>query len=421
MDKSLMSVPLGGLVKDPTRGTGVLVDKSGSYPLAIFNSSTKTATIPDNAYGCGNAVAGGVLKDVLEALPHAARRISYGTSGSDPEIFGVDQDGVVIPAWDYMPHKDVASKIGTLKASQQGEVYKAQYAYWDGAQAEITTREGFGCHAHLVDSIQAGLKDIYLALKKHNPLAELVCKDVVEVPREILLSAAEDQVALGCAPSQNIHGIPPIDVGPPREHGLRYSGVHLHYRLYSPVSDARKVNYPDNVLRVMDRTVGVMMTAMGRDMEDHRRRQAYGRPGEFRLTDPVKLGIEYRTPGAFLLSRPEIFNFALDMGRTGYHIGLLYDAELLGLDDTSEIIMNCDADAAWKYILGHKEFFESIIKASYHADKYVANTMKVLESGAKATGIIGKVSDHWLLGENAYWGGHNNGDAASWSHLSYNL
>lgn len=406
MNPDVLKLAPGDVVKDPTLGFGVVI-RNDKYE--------RSAQFVDRAIKFNEQLEPGptsALKGVREILTQAANKLAYCTTGSDPEIFAFKENGEVIPAWLFLPRKHDAER--NLVAN------KTQFNYWDGVQAEITTTQGFGCHAHLVDSIQDGLAEINMHLKKYDPTAYLGTKDVVEVPEDVLMNAEEEHVALGCAPSQNIHGIPPIDVGASRQHPLRYSGVHLHYRLAGGFDDlvaARGPHYPDNILTTMDRTVGVLLTALGRGMEDPRRRAAYGRPGEYRMTAPSVLGIEYRTPGSFLLSRPEVFNFALDMGRHAYHMGVAFPVDAFGLGEATDLIMNCDADAAYKHIIENKPFFEKMLVHSYGV-KAAKTTFDLLKVGLKQSGLVtNDVASMWQANEGQSWGGHSNNDRSTWRYM----
>lgn len=362
-----------------------------------------------------NFIPEGAVKDVAHLVNQAVGRIYYygGPSvGSDPEIFGFTEQGEVIPAWEWLPPKDEAREVLT-----PGDSRATTRSYWDGAQAEITTNRGHSCLAWLVDDIQHGLRQIHTMLKKHDKNAELKCEDVVKIPESYLIKASDHAVALGCAPSENAYGIEPIDIGHPRRHEYRYSGCHLHYRApHSALKTHCQDWYPHGTIVMMDKILGVCLTALGRDLENPLRRKAYGRPGEFRMTDSNELGIEYRTPGAFVLSSPHMFNFAGDIGRVAYRFGLVYDGREFFLPDVKDLITNCDADAAYKVIVQNRSFFESIFTNAYGPNN---QTMRILEKGLKAHNLVGTVERNWKLNEE--WIHHNNQDTATWKRIAHEL
>lgn len=419
MTENLANLPIGTAIKDPKYGRGALaiVDRTYHSNYGYFHDAHGNLQLLVCQPG---TVAEGAIKDVLDFIPAISSRMSMSTSGSDPEIFVFNKEGVVIPAWEFLPEKSVAEKTGKDRYDLD-HFHESSYAYWDGVQAEITTRRGYQCHAYMTDSIQLGMRKIYHAAIKYNKDAVLKTCDVVTVPNEVLFTGKEEHVALGCAPSQNIHNIPPIDVGDPRHHTLRYSGTHLHFRTTNIVgeNDPRRANYPNNILKVMDSVLGVVLTAMGRGLEDTRRRLAYGRPGEYRLTDLPRAGLEYRTPGAFLMSCPQMFNLAADIGRRAYHLGLNFTMDQLGLGDATEIIMNADADSAVKFIQENKPVFEGVVKACGYSSKAVLSTMNAFEKGLTAVKGKEDVVRSWKL--NGSWAQHDDNNAATWNTFAHGL
>jgi hypothetical protein len=57
---------------------------------------------------------------------------------------------------------------------------------------------------------------------------------------------------------------------------------------------------------------------------------------------------------------PQAFLLGMDVGRSGFKAGMLQDGRTIGLPDPSGIIMDCDADAAVKYIQKYPEFFQAM-------------------------------------------------------------
>lgn len=367
---------------------------------------------------------------IADALPRLSV-LSGMSSGTDPEIFVFTKEGDVIPAWKFLPQKDEAlltDRNPDYEGYREDHCLPKVLAYWDGAQAEITISQGETCHEQLTDDVRAGLKLIYEAAQLYSPGATLQCRDVIKLDEKTLMEAEDVHVALGCAPSANAYkNVYPIDVGDPRKHLLRYSGAHLHFRVahskstadgktyYNQLSDSTAVPewFPGGVIKMMDRVVGLLLTALGRDLEDPMRRKAYGRPGEYRVTTDA--GLEYRTPGSFLLSRPAALNFALDMGRRAFGLGMIYNPDEFFLPGAKDIIMNCDADAAVEQIEKFKSFFMEMFRANnYNAE----GTMEILRKGLKAHGLTGEIADMWKIKPGQEYQRHNNNGAVGWRSLS---
>lgn len=368
------------------------------------------------------------LPEVTEFTPSIMKRIEaflpkavwagvgkdMGMTGTDPEIFGFNKAGDVIPAWQWL----------STKADNP------EY-YWDGVQGEFVTVPTV-CHNYQCDAVHKKLKMVHQALKAHDKNAYLATKDVVKLPRKTLLTSSDEHIILGCSPSQNAYEeVKPIDIGDPREHPLRYSGCHMHTSIMSmPIPKW----FPHGTVAMIDKMAGVLLTALGRDMEDPLRRVAYGRAGEFRVPAPVPAKrlswgeyykdamftrLEYRTPGSFLLHHPGLFNFAADTIRAAFRMGLYMDGrELSEIPDVQGIINNCDADAAVKLVKDHKKYYQAMFNVIGTGYSEHSRTMDILQSGAKASGLFGTdVADNWNL--NGTWNGDNYGNGNKrWHELS---
>ena len=306
-------------------------------------------------------------------------------SGSDPEIFAQDPSGNVIPAWEWLPAEYEVNK-------------KAESSlYWDGAQAEFSFSQGFNCHDGLVYHTRKALKNLNETLQDKYPEGKLVCKDVVTLSPLVRKKASYEYVNLGCSPSCNAYpNVEPIHVPDPRALKYRFAGTHLHYTIGKGIKIPSW--YPHGTVVMMDKIAGLLLTALGRDLENPIRRKFYGKAGEFREKQPPKgfnAHLEYRSPGSFLLSAPQLFHFGLDIGREAFRLGLIYDGRTWPLADTAEIINNCDADAAFALIEKQKEFFVPFLKAIY-PEGAQKHTWQLLKKGAK-TRFEKSVEKNWLL------------------------
>jgi len=308
-----------------------------------------------------------------------------GQSGTDPEVFAFDDHGEVIPAWKWLQTKEANPAF-----------------YWDGVQAELTTAPK-SCHEYLTDEVRTNLSHIFKALRTYNKTGVLRAQDVVELDEKTLQLEDDKHIMLGCSPSRNIYDeIQPIEIPNPRTHKFRYSGTHLHYSDMStqPPPDW----FPHGTVAMMDKIGGILLTAMGRDVENPLRRKAYGRPGEYRLPSQIARRLEYRTPGAFLLQHPAMFHFGADMCRAAYRLGQIFDGrreDVLPNEGYKEIIMGCDADGALKYIKNNKDVFERVMincAATKYTPETIRKTWSILSKGIKKFGIYDKpLHENWNL------------------------
>lgn len=355
-----------------------------------------------------------VMLAVVPSLFAAMPFLGDSRSGSDPEIFGVDSAGVVIPAWKYLPCEADASLI-VRESNIQHMFHPSAKAYWDGAQAELSTSGKTDCHIQLVEDIQRGLQTIHDNLKAHDPGASLRCKDVIEVPEQDLFFGPEEAVRFGCQPSFNAYGIPPPEIADPRAMPIRFSGVHLHESINSIKLKTPKW-FPDGTAIMMDKLCGLLLTALGRGLEDPRRRNFYGRPGEYRLPERAeRLSLEYRTPGAFLLSHPALMNFGLDTARFAFKAGLLIDGRDFVIPDVKDIILNCDADAAVQIINQHKDIFSKMFAQIYVDEKRITRTFKILSEGAVSLRLP-SIENAWGL--TGTWMPYNTFPNSTWTALT---
>lgn len=384
---------------------------------------------PDNLskYGTHVYLTGGAVEDVYQDLPeiteytpevcaalesmlhHSVWSVSskdYGMTGTDPEIFGFNKQGEVIPAWKWLKPKSENPSI-----------------YWDGVQAEFTTGPTV-CHNYQTDNVHRQLAGVYSLLRAHDKTAYLATKDVVKLDLKTLLTADDKYVELGCSPSRNAYPeVKPIEIPACREHPFRYSGCHIHQSILGiPLPKW----FPEGTVAMIDKLAGVPLTALGRDMEDPKRREAYGRAGEFRIPPPVPINpnlfaspwmraqmynrLEYRTPGSFLLHHPALFNFACDTIRAAFRLGLIYDGRKLSeIGDVQGIINNCDADAAAKLVTAKDSFYHKMFPQIGTGYERPA-TMAILAQGAKASGRFGTdLAENWKLGHDWNNDNHSNG------------
>ena len=353
-----------------------------------------------------------LTREVLKfALPEALtwhESLSGSHSGTDPEIFA-ELNGMPVPAWKWLGPETEA-----LAIPRGDDVYGCNptaKAYWDGAQAELSTSGKQRCHVLAIEEVQWGLKQIYNALQRKFPAAQLVCRDVVRLTDEDLATGPEEALAFGCMPSFNAYGIPRVEIGDSRAEPLRFSGCHIHESIPLASIGSAPAWFPDGVAVMMDKTLGILLTALGRDLEDPIRRRYYGRPGEYRLPQRADLlSLEYRTPGSFLLSHPALMNFAFDAARRAFKLGMFLDGRLLDIPDVKDIILACDADAALKVISEHKQIFEKFLP--------YLSALKAVTLGAKKF-LSQNVAESWGL--DGTWRPYNNAGYASWSQVTSNL
>jgi hypothetical protein len=281
---------------------------------------------------------------IVEALTGTAWHNSV---GCDPEIFVVDENDVLIPAFDFLPDK-TKPKRGNNST-----------AYWDGFQAEFTATPA-GCLAYHVDYVREGLKLIHDAAVKYNPKAKLSLASVIEVPDATLKTCKPEHAALGCDPSKNIYGAAGIGIDDGRLLPVRFAGGHIHLGI-----GATSQEETERIIKACDAIIGVACVSLYADLDAPMRRQYYGLAGEYRT--PAH-GLEYRTLSNACLSHPVINHLVFDTAREAGKFGKARLGRLLEgseEDRVQDIINNCDVKAARKYLKANEVIYTKLLEQCY--------------------------------------------------------
>src|SRR5690242_15574813 len=199
-----------------------------------------------------------------------------GVTGADPEIFAVDKNGVIIPAFTFLPTQKEA--LETKRAGASYDWYTPPVIYNDGFQAEFTVNAG-SCHSSVVDTIQSQMKAILEAARKAVPGARLDCSSTLDIPEHLMAMASQQDSRLGCAPSNNAYGMQGRPIVNGREIPMRWAGWHLHASAIA--QELMKPGVADRAAKACDLFAGVASVALFGDRERHERRQYYGMPGEY--------------------------------------------------------------------------------------------------------------------------------------------
>ena len=281
-------------------------------------------------------------------------RIHSGTFayfGGDPEIFTLHGDGSVLPAWEFLPHKDAAkstnvhNNTGPLKC------------FWDGFQAEFTLAPA-RCLAWTVDSIQKGLQTVLTSARKLDPLATLTHECVIDADQGILDTAAQEHVQFGCAPSQNIYDERPLDIGNSRTCPFRFAGGHIHHEVSAELKTPEFVR---RFVKLQDSLVGVCMTLLLRGLERPERRMFYGKAGEYRLPSH---GIEYRTLSSAMYIHPAVTMAGYELSRIAHKLSQVGGEKAWDASESEvrDCLNHLDLDLAEKILSRNSKILQGIGK-----------------------------------------------------------
>jgi len=334
-------------------------------------------------------------KKMLEAGNLPFTTITF-SSGADPEIFAVDENDNVIPAWLWLPKKPE-------KASDYGDIF------WDGYQAEYTIKSST-CLAFCVDYMQSGLVQLNNALHKFNAKAKLTIKNVLPVSEESLNSAIEEHVTFGCKPSLNAYGATGLKIENPRTIPFRFAGGHIHLG-----NTSLHTNIEETV-KMLDALVGVWGVGAFAKLDSPVRRKFYGLAGEYRKPSH---GLEYRTLSNAWLCHPAIAHNVYDMARYVASLGYSNMRKMLiteSEDKIQKIINNCDVKEARKMVDKYKTIYKLIAKQRYGSDISADVTLRIAANGVESVLDPNNLVENWSL--NGGWVGHSEGAGKNFSKFS---
>jgi hypothetical protein len=307
------------------------------------------------------------------------------TFGTDPEVFLVDNDGVVVPADNALPPQDEAL---VSKACAGAPQLTPNAAYRDGMQAEMQINPS-PCRAWVIDNITHAGRELVKAARAKG--LRVLCAPSVPITVESLRRAIDpNSVLFGCSPElfARFDGLPhQIDIDA-SVHLTRYAGCHLHIGVpdparhatwtgYNPMEAFERIRDPLGRIRavkMMDLVVGNTLILLERE-PDRVRREVYGKAGTYRETP---YGYEYRTPSNLIVMHPSLMNLALGLARVANSIvGLqLEDHFKVPEDDVIAAIDGGDKALAYR---NFKAIIENLAQLGKARDDLDMNCLAALE------------------------------------------
>lgn len=353
---------------------------------------TDTLTLRDTGHVYFAELEGNEAEKVQRALKaHKAEIVGLRKPllelGSDPEMFVLGKDDKLIPAFEIFPEK-----IPIWKDPKGQEVLSP---YWDGFQAEFGMG-GYTCLTNFVANLGTGLDNMLTLARVKRPDAKLSVVNLLDIPKEQLYAAKPEHVALGCAPSYNVYGVPALDVPDPRELPIRVAGGHIHLGIRKLTKAFMQDDAIANVVKMMDAIVGVSSVSLFEGMERPERRQFYGRAGEYRL--PAH-GIEYRTLGPAWLAAPGLSNLVMELSRQTYRLANLqlracWDANE---QEVQDIINGLNVKAARRLLGRNREVLEGLLRRPFY-DKARTTADVIVRGCASVYRDPMDVEGNWHLG-----------------------
>lgn len=340
------------LVRNANKGIAYL-PKDGDVGV-VLHGSEKGRTFNSVKYG-GAAYLLPAMSEVEETNEPIPAHLRYQAfpldrykvmTGSDPEVFVLDGNGEVMPAWTFLPSNKEAKQAG-----KRGR----DLIFWDGFQAEFNTYPK-ACHEEVTYEFEYGLTQLLKLARVKDPKATLSHKSVVEIPIEMMKEASDEHAALGCSVSRNAYTEEsPLHSLDPRMLPIRFAGCHIHIQTSGNLTE---------MVKALDAIAGVMMVPLLQGLEDTRRRKFYGLAGEFR-TPPH--GLEWRVPSSTIMCHPIVLNILLDISRVAWRLGYegLHGAWETSDEEVQDIINNYNIEQALRVIDRNDGLWKEILRQTF--------------------------------------------------------
>lgn len=304
------------------------------------------------------------------------------TVGCDPEFFFEDEDGRIIPAFSVLQSQAAAP---------------AEYPYFDGWQGEFGTNPTH-CIAYMVDGIHDRLQKAARAIGKKGRISVYSVLDVDLVR----LIEHPEHAQFGCTPSLSAYDSQPEMAHDGFSVPFRMAGGHIHLgisprhlHLFGPDDEDNR----RTVVKFLDRTAGLIGTALFAEVEDARRRLLYGRAGEYRAP---KYGIEYRVPSNAWMLHPVLAHFYVGVVRRAAACAVVdivagrnpLDRLPMNDEEVQIAINESEVGIARTLIQSYMPFFEQLITYSAcHFHEAVA----MFNGAVMNTGVRAILPDNYSL------------------------
>ena len=254
--------------------------------------------------------------------------------GTDPELFLQNSAGQIVGSEAAVPKSGQA--VDPRSPASWGSVVR------DGVQVELHPQPSH-CRQALSLNIAQCLRTLNnLALPKQLTVS---FRPVVEMDPAIFEGLHEDSKQLGCAPSLNAYDVTANIYVDGASYLTRSAGGHIHLGLLNlPYVYQHRERLP----QLLDILVGNTAVLFDRDPSAAKRREVYGRAGEYRL--PAH-GLEYRTLSNFWMHSIPLFSLMFALARQA--VSVLHTEGVpnsFGWDAPSELLKLVNIDKVQRAI-----------------------------------------------------------------------
>ena len=337
-----------------------------------------------NSYGSWSPKVPGQELDIIpQTLPITRGVLPARTplvTSCDPEMFLEDAKGNIVPGFSVLPPK------------KQPMVGFSGVFHEDGFQAELSP-EPRQCHEEVMLRVSQVMRDmVHHADCRAATATKISDLNFVTLTPEQLAQGTDAQVALGCDSSENVWGHPNFVVDNSRKFPHRMAGGHLHFG--TPASAPWLHKRAERIITAMDVFCGVPSVALFAGLDDTRRREYYGRAGEFRFQ---KHGLEYRVLSNSWLRHPALGHLTLNLARGAFRVGMMDWMPHFPFDPglVRHIINDYDVEAAQKFIDDNAAVLLWMLEQDC-GYAWAGKGLRVIHSGARSVFKRLGIHHNWL-------------------------
>jgi hypothetical protein len=271
----------------------------------------------------------------------------------------------------------------------------------DGVQAELNPRPNT-CRANLANEIAGIFKALKAELDAKGSAVEVDFSQSVTIDKEELTKLDEKNQKFGCTPSFSAHkdSSAKLETVDPLTHLQRSAGGHIHVGVNNYTNIAHRIaTAPEEVVTILDIVCGNTCVLVDRDPGNVKRRELYGRAGEYRLPPH---GIEYRTLSNFWLTSYELMSLAFGLARMSIEIscgnGWKEHTEAVkdyvNIDKVRKAINNNDFDAAYENFKALEPFIQET--SVYSAGHFPIDNSNLLDFHYFVETVNSNGLKHWF-------------------------
>lgn len=322
--------------------------------------------------------------------------------GCDPEFF-LKKDGKIVGSEKYIPEEGI-TRYPEHRDYYSNEIIPAEgpiTVIRDGIQVEINPEPSF-CRELLQENIERTFHRLNDEVLSKNPDVSVDYSVTVDITKEEMDSLSEKSKTFGCTPSYNLYDTrADVGVKDASKYFSRSAGGHIHIGGHKNAGESSVsvefLQNPARIIPVLDLIVGNTCVLVDRDPGNKKRRETYGRAGEYRLP---KHGIEYRTLSNFWLRDYALMSMVFGLVRQAILIVWKSNEEhdyakelmsMVNIDDVRNAINNNDRELALKNFNKIKDFMIEIGRSQRDTPDVLSHTtMEDFEY------FISKPIEHWF-------------------------